>query len=63
MEVENIVSLVSSVGFPIVACVFMWRYINSTLAKFTDTMAENTRMISKLCDKLDVKQDVINNGK
>ena len=55
MEVENVVSLVSSVGFPIVCCIFMWRYINDTLKEFTQTMNENTRMIAKLCDKLDVK--------
>lgn len=50
---ENIVSLVSSVGFPIVACIFMWRYINDTMKEFTQTMNENTKMIAKLCAKLD----------
>lgn len=55
MEIENVVSLISSVGFPIICCIFMWRYINDTLKEFTQTMNENTRMIAKLCDKLDVK--------
>lgn len=50
---ETAVSLISSVGFPIVCCFFLWRYINSTLKEFTATMAENTQMISKLIDRLD----------
>lgn len=53
MEMETVVSLISSVGFPIVCCFFMWRYINTTLKDFTNTMNENTRMISKLCDRLE----------
>lgn len=53
MEVEAVVSLISSVGFPIVCCIFMWKYINSTLKDFTETMNENTRMIAKLCEKLE----------
>ena len=53
MEMETVVSLISSVGFPIVCCFFMWRYINTTLKDFTNTMNENTKMISKLCDRLE----------
>lgn len=53
MEIETAVSLVSSVGFPIVCCFFMWKYINTTLKDFTNTMNENTKMIAKLCEKLE----------
>lgn len=53
MEFETVVSLISSVGFPIVCCFFMWRYINTTLKEFNSTMVENTKMISKLCDRLE----------
>ena len=53
MELETAVSLVSSVGFPIVCCFLMWKYINTTLKDFTNTMNENTRMIAKLCEKLE----------
>lgn len=50
---ETAASLVSTVGFPIVCCFFMWKFINSTLKDFTKTMNENTKMISKLCEKLE----------
>lgn len=51
---ETIVSLISSVGFPIVCVIFLWRYVNSTLKEFTTTMHENTMMLQKVYDKLDV---------
>ena len=53
MDTNAVVQLISSIGFPIVACIFMWKYINSTLKDFTKTMQENTLMIAKLCEKLD----------
>ena len=51
---ETVVSLISSVGFPIVCVIFLWRYVNSTLKEFTTTMHENTMMLQKVYDKLDV---------
>lgn len=50
---ETVVSLISSVGFPIVCVIFLWRYINSTLKEFTTTMHENTMMLQKVYAKLD----------
>ena len=55
---DNITQMISNVGFPIVACVFMAWFINNTLKDFTNTMKENTTMISKLCDKLDDLKEV-----
>ena len=53
MEIDTIVSLISSVGFPIACVIFLWRYIKSTLAEFTKTMHENTLMLQKVYEKLD----------
>ncbi len=50
---DEVTQMVSNVGFPIVACIFMAWFINNTLKDFTNTMRENTAMLSKLCDKLD----------
>lgn len=55
---EEITQMISNVGFPIVACVFMAWFINTTLKDFTDTMRENTNMLSKLCDNLDELKEV-----
>ena len=51
---DVIVSLIGSLGFPIVCCYFMWRYINTTLKDFTEMMNKNNESISRLCDKIDV---------
>lgn len=50
---EQAVSLVSTVGFPIVCVMFLWKYVNSTLKEFTQTMHENTQMLQKVYEKLD----------
>lgn len=51
---ETFVTLIGTLGFPIVCCVFMWKYINTTMKDFTKTIEENTKMLNKLCDRLDV---------
>lgn len=51
---ETVVQMISSIGFPIVACIFMWRYINDSLKDFSSIVAENTKMVSILCEKLDI---------
>ena len=53
-NIDMFVSLIGSLGFPIVCCYFMWRYINTTLKDFTDMMNKNNESISRLCDKIDV---------
>ena len=57
MEMEGIVSMISSIGFPIVACVFMWRYINTTLKEFTQIMSKNTTMLEKLYELISRSED------
>lgn len=51
--VELVVSMIGSLGFPIVCCFFMWKYINETMKEFTKTMTENTKMLTRMCDRLD----------
>lgn len=50
---ENVMSMISTVGFPIVCCIFMWRFISTTMKDFTKTVDDNTRVIDKLCEKLE----------
>ena len=59
---EQVVSLISSVGFPIVCVMFLWKYVNSTLKEFTQTMSENTRMLEKVYEKLDAIDRVNERG-
>ena len=50
---NTISTLVGTIGFPIVSCIFLWKYINETMKSFTETMNENTKMLTKLCEKFD----------
>ena len=73
---QDIVQLVSTVGFPIVFCLLMWKYISdnnaqikdviteftATMREFKVTMIENNRLMTIICDKLDVAREVKKDG-
>lgn len=60
MDANVIITLISSVGFPIVACIGCGWYINKKdtqhkeeVDKFAEALNNNTLVIQKLVDKLD----------
>lgn len=53
MDVNNIVSIISSVGFPIVACCAMGYYVTHELDDLKDDIKDLTITIRDLCSKLD----------
>ena len=61
MNLSDVVTLIGSVGFPIVACCGMGWYINNTMQKFTDTMQKNTTALEKLLTVL--RKGETNDGK
>ena len=48
MDYNTIVTLVGSLGFPIVACIGLFWMINSTMKEFKETVAENTKVMTEL---------------
>ena len=52
MDLTNLTTLISSVGFPIVCCVFMAWYINNTMKDFTEIMNRNNTLLEKLITKM-----------
>lgn len=48
MNVNDIVTLIGSLGFPIVACVGMFYLYNRTLKDFTATLGEIVMQIKEL---------------
>ena len=54
---KYISTIVGSIGFPIVCCIFLWKYINETMKSFTETMSENTKMLTRIYERLDQKGD------
>jgi hypothetical protein len=52
MDVNDIVTLIGSLGFPIVACVGMFYLYNRTLKGFTDTLNDIASEIKELREEL-----------
>ena len=67
MDVNSITQIISSVGFPIAACLICFWYVNKLtethkeeVNKLTDALNNNTLVMQKLCDKLGVQTDADN---
>ena len=52
MDVNDIVSIIGSLGFPIVACVGMFYLYNRTLKDFTNTLNDIASEIKELREEL-----------
>lgn len=52
MDVNDIVTLIGSLGFPIVACVGMFYLYNRTLKDFTSTLNDIANEIKELREEL-----------
>lgn len=50
---NDIVSIISTVGFPIAACIAMGVYVKDVTAKLTDIVIQNTTAMNRLADKID----------
>lgn len=52
MTVADITQLVTAVGFPIVACVALFWYINTTQKEMLDALDNNTNVIAQVLEHL-----------
>ena len=58
MELNDIMSLINAVGFPIVACVFMYMQVQ----KMNNIILELTTTLKTIDTRLDNLQDQLNKG-
>lgn len=65
MGYDEVLTAITTVGFPIVmCCILLWYIIDITKKhkeeseKFTEALNRNTLVMQKLCDKLDVENEV-----
>lgn len=63
--INDLASLISTLGFPIAMCLIMCYYINKIndahkeeTDKFAEALNNNTVVLQKLCDKLDSEVSV-----
>lgn len=57
MDISTIVTVVGSVGFPIVACCGMAWFIATTFSDFNDLMTKNNVLTEELIALLENKED------
>lgn len=64
MNLQEIVNAISTVGFPIAACIYlvynqreMNKATNETIDKLRDTIENNTKVVTRLEAKLDGSDD------
>lgn len=60
MNVNDIVTLIGSLGFPIVACVGMFYLYNRTLKDFTATLGDIVTQIKELREDI---RELVHGGK
>ena len=58
MDQNAVVQVISSVGFPIVACIGLAYFIANEIKQLREALNNNTLVIQKLLDKLDTDEDV-----
>lgn len=63
--INDVTTLISTLGFPIAMCLIMCYYINKIndahkveTDKFAEALNNNTVVLQKLCDKLDSEVNV-----
>jgi len=54
MEVQDLITIISTLGFPVAACIWMAYYQSTTMAKLTQVIQENTQFLKELAIKLGV---------
>ena len=50
---EDIINIISTVGFPIFACIYMARFMRADMQKLVDVVDKMADSIDKLNDRLD----------
>lgn len=49
---NEVATLVSTVGFPIVACVFMYRFMTADLAAMRESLDNNTKVMQRILEHI-----------
>ena len=65
MDISTISQIIGSLGFPIAMCIWMARHMEKMsdqhaqeIGQLRDVIADNTLVVTKLCDKIDTYEGV-----
>lgn len=64
LDITTITGVISSIGFPIVACVALFYLYDKTITKLTATLEKVDTTLDKICARMDKVETIlkINNG-
>lgn len=62
MDLNSIVTVISTVGFPIASWIMLAWYIYKVQGEATKAINNNTMALLKLCDKLNISYDEVVDG-
>lgn len=51
---NDIINLIGSIGFPIVACLLLWKQQEKTMSFFIETISKQTQLIESIDKRLEI---------
>lgn len=54
---NEIVNIISTVGFPITACIFLWKQQEKTMSFFQKTLSKQTQLIESIDKRLAILEN------
>lgn len=60
LDITTITSVISSIGFPIVACIALFYLYDKTITKLTATLDKVDKTLDKLYERLERVESVLN---
>lgn len=59
---NDIINLIGSIGFPIVACLLLWKQQEKTMSFFIETISKQTQLIESIDKRLEILERNENKG-
>ena len=59
VDITTITGVISSIGFPIVACIALFYLYDKTITKLTATLEKVDKTLDKICERMDRVESVL----
>lgn len=59
VDITTITSVISSIGFPIVACIALFYLYDKTITKLTATLEKVDETLDKICERMNKVESVL----
>ena len=59
VDITTITGVISSIGFPIVACIALFYLYDKTITKLTATLEKVDETLDKICERMDKVESIL----